>query len=127
MKVSGIIVDAMGNPLEGANIIKFGNNAINTSTDSKGRFTIDSENIRSFDNFKISHVGYIGKMLKTTELQGNNIVLQEDIEVLEGVTLSPKPKPVVASPIQKYKTPLIVVGSLGLMTLGFLLIKKMAV
>lgn len=127
MKISGIILDNNGNPLEGANIIKFGNNAINTSTDSKGKFTIDSENIRSFDNFKISHVGYIGKMMKSSELQGNNIVLEEDIEVLEGVTLAPKPKPVVASPIQKYKTPLIVVGSLGLIAAGFLLIKKMTI
>ena len=127
MKISGIILDNNGNPLEGANIIKFGNNAINTTTDNKGRFSLDSNSIVYFDNFKISHVGYVGKMMKASELQGNNIVLQEDIEVLEGLTLAPKPKPVVASPIQKYKTPLIVVGSLGLIAAGFLLIKKMTI
>ena len=127
MKVSGIIVDAMGNPLEGVNIVKFGNNSVNTSTNSAGRFSIDSDKIVYFDNFKITHVGYVSQMKKATELQGNNIVLQEDFEILQEVLIAPKPKSVVASPIQKYKTPLIVVGSLGLMTLGFLLIKKMAV
>jgi len=126
MKISGKIIDEQGNALYGANIIKFGNNSVNTSTDKNGNFIIDNPNIVTFDNFKISFVGFKTQMKKASELQGQKIILPMDIEMLDEVVIPAKPKP-IQEETKKYNKPLIIVGSLGLMVLGFFLIKKYSV
>lgn len=132
MKISGKIVDASGQGLPGANVVKFGNNAVNTSADSNGNFILNSSNIVDFDNFKVSFVGYKPQIKSAKELQNTKITLLEDIETLDEVLITRKPKTPIAqsntiATVKKYKTPLIVIGSLGLMALGFFLIKKVAI
>lgn len=131
MKISGTVYGTDGTPLPNANVVKFGNSQINTEANKNGYFEIDSSNISAFDNFKISYVGYETKMVKASELQNAKITLKEDIETLAEVLIKPEPKQTpltqAIATTKKYKTPLIVVGSLGLITAGFLLIKKMTI
>lgn len=127
MKLTGTILDENNNPIAKANIASETNKLVFAATDSKGNFTIDSDIIIPFGYFKISHIGYKTIFVKASELVNAKIKLQPDIETLNQVTITSKPKPITQTIVTKtksFKTPLIVIGSLTLIALGVYLIKK---
>jgi len=129
MKITGQILDDNNEPIASANIVKFGNKLISTRTNASGFFTIESDNINSFDNFSISYVGKKTVWKKATELQSAKIILPIDVEQLNEVIISPKPEYTNTKLTKSVdKKPLIYAG-VGLLFVagGFLLIKKVIV
>lgn len=127
MKLTGTILDENNNPIAKANIASETNKLVFAATDSKGNFTIDSDIIIPFGYFKISHIGYKTKFVKANELVNAKIKLQPDIEILEQVNVVSQPKTTsktIVTKTKSFKTPLIVIGSLSLIALGFYVIKK---
>ena len=82
-KVSGVIVDASGLPIIGANIIEKGttNGVI---TDLDGNFTI---NVQPGSTLVISYIGYVSQEIKVGNQTMLNITLKEDSEMLDEVVV----------------------------------------
>lgn len=83
LNVSGVVVDKLGEPIIGANIINKENSKIGTITDIDGKFNIS---IERNSTLVISSIGY-----KTKEVLVNNsiisIVLEDDTKALDEVVV----------------------------------------
>lgn len=79
--ISGVIVDATGEPIIGASVVEKGttNGGI---TDVDGKFTL---NVKPGATLKISYVGYKTQEIKATKTM--RIVLKEDSEILNEVVV----------------------------------------
>ncbi|WP_406683568.1 mucoidy inhibitor MuiA family protein [Seonamhaeicola sp. MEBiC1930] len=81
-QISGIITDASGVPLPGANIVLKGTN-IGTSTDFDGNFSLDAKGAKELE------VSYIGYTPQTIPIHSSviNLSLQEDVAMLDEVVV----------------------------------------
>ncbi len=82
-KCTGIVVDATGEPLIGANVRVVGRE-LGTITDIDGKFTIDNVKIGSM--IEISYIGYTSKQVKF-DGKALNVTLTEDATALEEVVI----------------------------------------
>lgn len=81
--ISGIITDASGEPIIGANIVEEGTTN-GTVTDIDGSFSLQVENGAIL---QISYIGYLAQDVNTAGKTTFNIVLQEDTKALEEVVV----------------------------------------
>lgn len=79
-QITGTIVDALGEPVIGANIIEQGTNN-GTVTDIDGHFSLLVENENAI--IRISYIGYIEQEINITGRNSFNIVLREDTQSLD--------------------------------------------
>jgi hypothetical protein len=135
MKVFGKIYDSTGEsiPLANVTILKDGKlTKIGTYADYDGNFTLDDNSITPETVLRLSYVGYIPKDIKASDLQGKNVKLLQDVEVLQEVTVFGQPKAKITqtknkfiSHLQDHKTTYATIGGLlGLLLIG-LSIKKL--
>ena len=82
-KVTGIVKDANGEPIIGANVTVKGQ-SIGTITDIDGRFVLDAPKDAVL---QITYIGYISQEVKVSGKKGLNIVLKEDTETLDEVVV----------------------------------------
>ena len=82
-KVTGIVKDANGEPVIGANVTVKGQ-SIGTITDIDGRFVLDAPKDAVL---QITYIGYISQEVKVSGKKGLNIVLKEDTETLDEVVV----------------------------------------
>ena len=82
-KVTGIVKDANGEPVIGANVMVKGQ-SIGTITDIDGRFVLDAPKDAVL---QITYIGYISQEVKVSGKKGLNIVLKEDTETLDEVVV----------------------------------------
>jgi len=82
IKISGIVKDNNGEPLIGATIIVFGSSK-GVTTDSNGKFTIDSPIDKML---KISYIGFKEKLLKA-ENKFLEVVLDENVNEISDVVV----------------------------------------
>ena len=78
-QITGIVVDAEGLPIIGANIIETGTTN-GTVTDIGGNFTL---NIEDNASIQISYIGYFEQDINTTNRTHFNITLLEDTQTLD--------------------------------------------
>lgn len=83
ISVSGIVTDASGEPIIGANILVEGETE-GTVSDYDGRFTIKAA---VGDKLKISYIGYIPQVITLDSQKTLNIKLKEDTQALEEVVV----------------------------------------
>lgn len=81
--ITGIIVDAVGVPVIGANIIEAGTTN-GTVTDIDGKFSLSIENNASIH---VSYIGYLEQDISTIGQNSFNITLLEDTKALEEVVV----------------------------------------
>lgn len=81
--VSGVIIDATGLPVIGANVLEKGttNGVI---TDLDGKFTL---NVKPGSTLVISYIGYVTQEIKITNQKNLNITLEEDSKTLDEVVV----------------------------------------
>lgn len=82
-KITGIILDNIGIPIIGANVVVKG--SINgTITDIDGNFTLD---LQDGDLLLVSYIGYIPQEIKINKESNYKIILNEDTQKLEEVVV----------------------------------------
>lgn len=81
--VKGIVLDEARDPVVGASIVLKGNNAVGTTTDIDGKFTISVPS--GTQTLVISFIGMITQEVKTQGQTPLNIILQEDNVMLDEV------------------------------------------
>ena len=84
MKVTGTVVDMMGEPIIGANIVENGNKAVGTITDLNGKFTL---NVGKNATLIVTYVGYVEKKVSVNGKQQLLIKLEEDSKTLDEVVV----------------------------------------
>lgn len=109
MKVFGQIVDSANEPMSLANVtIVTGAlaNKMGAQADLDGNFSLEHASITPESFFRVSFVGYVPRIFKATDLQGQKITLSEDSEMLETVTITGngKPKDIVAGIVKSSGT-----------------------
>lgn len=139
MKIFGTIKDENDKPLQNVHVRMKLFNSIGVYTDENGAFVKDSPAIKETDEILISHVGYAPETILASELVGKKINMIPSTTELNEVVVTPNDfgdttntdstssgsaPAVKRSFIQRYKTPLTVVGVLALMTASVLIIKK---
>ena len=83
-KVTGVVRDATGEPVIGANVVVKGNEAQGTITDVGGKFALEvSEDAILY----ISFIGYIPKEVAVKGKSTVNVVLAEDSKTLDEVVV----------------------------------------
>ena len=82
-KVTGIVKDANGEPIIGANVIVKGQST-GTITDIDGRFVLDTPKDAVL---QITYIGYVSQEMKVSGKKELNVVLKEDTETLEEVVV----------------------------------------
>lgn len=82
-KVTGIVKDAAGEPIIGANVIVKGQ-TIGTITDIDGRFTLDAP---AEAVLQITYIGYVAQEVNVAGKSELIIVLKEDTETLDEVVV----------------------------------------
>ena len=82
-KVTGIVKDANGEPVIGANVMVKGQ-SIGTITDIDGRFVLDAPKDAVL---QITYIGYVSQEVKVSGKREINVVLQEDTETLDEVVV----------------------------------------
>lgn len=82
--ITGVVTDANGEAIIGANIIEVGAPSHGTITDINGRFTLNVSNNASI---KVSFIGYLSQTINTTGKTSLNITLAEDTQALEEVVV----------------------------------------
>ena len=75
MKVTGTVVDMMGEPIIGANVVESGNKTVGTITDLDGKFTL---NVSKEATLVITYVGFTEKRVKVNGRSQLTIKLEED-------------------------------------------------
>ena len=83
-KVSGVVVDASGEPVIGASVVVKGTSN-GTITDFNGHFTIQS--VPSGGSLVVSYVGYSSQTVPVAGKNTFNITLQEDRQLLDEVVV----------------------------------------
>lgn len=84
VKVSGIVVDTLGEVITGASIVSKANSNIGTSTDRNGRFILE---VPINSTIAISSVGYLGQEVQVTREREYRIVLYTDEAGLEEIVV----------------------------------------
>ena len=82
-KVTGIVKDANGEPVIGANVTVKGQ-SIGTITDIDGRFVLDAPKDAVL---QITYIGYVSQEVKVFGKKELNVVLKEDTETLDEVVV----------------------------------------
>ena len=82
-KVTGIVKDANGEPIIGANVIVKGQST-GTITDIDGRFVLDTPKDAVL---QITYIGYVSQEVKVSGKREINVVLKEDTETLDEVVV----------------------------------------
>ena len=82
-KVTGIVKDANGEPVIGANVTVKGQ-SIGTITDIDGRFVLDAPKDAVL---QITYIGYVSQEVKVSGNKELNVVLKEDTETLDEVVV----------------------------------------
>ena len=82
-KVTGIVKDANGEPIIGANVIVKGQST-GTITDIDGRFVLDTPKDAVL---QITYIGYVSQEVKVSGNKELNVVLKEDTETLDEVVV----------------------------------------
>ena len=82
-KVTGIVKDANGEPVIGANVMVKGQ-SIGTITDIDGRFVLDAPKDAVL---QITYIGYVSQEVKVFGKKELNVVLKEDTETLDEVVV----------------------------------------
>ena len=82
-KVTGIVKDANGEPIIGANVIVKGQST-GTITDIDGRFVLDTPKDAVL---QITYIGYVSQEVKVSGKKELNVVLKEDTETLDEVVV----------------------------------------
>ena len=82
-KVTGIVKDANGEPVIGANVMVKGQ-SIGTITDIDGRFVLDAPKNAVL---QITYIGYVSQEVKVSGNKELNIILKEDTETLDEVVV----------------------------------------
>lgn len=82
-KVTGIVKDANGEPVIGANVTVKGQ-SIGTITDIDGRFVLDAPKDAVL---QITYIGYVSQEVKVSGKKELNVVLKEDAETLDEVVV----------------------------------------
>ena len=82
-KVTGIVKDANGEPVIGANVMVKGQ-SIGTITDIDGRFVLDAPKDAVL---QITYIGYVSQEVKVSGKREINVVLKEDSEMLDEVVV----------------------------------------
>lgn len=82
-KVTGIVKDANGEPVIGANVTVKGQ-SIGTITDIDGRFVLDAPKEAVL---QITYIGYVSQEVKVFGKKELNVVLKEDTETLDEVVV----------------------------------------
>ena len=82
-KVTGIVKDANGEPIIGANVTVKGQ-SIGTITDIDGRFVLDAPKDAVL---QITYIGYVSQEVKVSGNKELNVVLKEDTETLDEVVV----------------------------------------
>ncbi len=82
-KVTGIVKDANGEPVIGANVTVKGQ-SIGTITDIDGRFVLDAPKDAVL---QITYIGYVSQEVKVSGKREINVVLKEDTEILDEVVV----------------------------------------
>ena len=82
-KVTGIVKDANGEPVIGANVIVKGQST-GTITDIDGRFVLDASKDAVL---QITYIGYVSQEVKVSGKKELNVVLKEDTETLDEVVV----------------------------------------
>lgn len=82
-KVTGIVKDANGEPVIGANVMVKGQ-SIGTITDIDGRFVLDAPKDAVL---QITYIGYVSQEVKVSGKKELNIMLKEDTETLDEVVV----------------------------------------
>ena len=82
-KVTGIVKDANGEPVIGANVTVKGQ-SIGTITDIDGRFVLDAPKDAVL---QITYIGYVSQEVKVSGKKEINVVLKEDTETLDEVVV----------------------------------------
>ena len=82
-KVTGIVKDANGEPVIGANVMVKGQ-SIGTITDIDGRFVLDAPKDAVL---QITYIGYVSQEVKVSGNKELNVVLKEDTETLDEVVV----------------------------------------
>lgn len=78
-KITGTVVDEMGEPIIGANIVEVGTTNGNVS-DYDGNFTLEVANDAVI---RVSYIGYLEQDISTVGKSSFNITLKEDMQSLE--------------------------------------------
>lgn len=81
--VSGVIIDASGLPVIGANVLEKGTSN-GTITDLDGKFTL---NVKPGATLVISYIGYVSQEIKVGNQTTLNVTLKEDSEMLDEVVV----------------------------------------
>ena len=83
--IKGIVKDANGEPIIGANVIVKGNKTIGVITNLNGEFSLE---VPSNATLQISYIGYLNKEVKVSGNQVSfNIQLEEDSKTLDEVVV----------------------------------------
>ena len=82
-KITGIVKDATGEPIIGANVMVKGQ-SIGTITDIDGRFVLDAPKDAVL---QITYIGYVSLEVKASGNKELNVVLKEDTETLDEVVV----------------------------------------
>lgn len=83
-KVTGLVTDATGEPIIGANVIEKGVAANGVITDIDGRFSLE---VADNASLAISYIGYFAQDVSTKGRNDLNVVLQEDTQTLDEVVV----------------------------------------
>lgn len=81
-KVTGVVRDAAGEPIIGANVVLKGNEAVGTITDLEGRFSLE---VPKEGLLSISFIGYLSKEISLKGKVNLEITLLEDTKTLDEV------------------------------------------
>ncbi len=82
--VTGTIVDDFGEPIIGANVLVKGESGVGTTTDMRGKFSLDLKDVKS-PVLVISFIGYTTLEVVVGSKTTLNITLKEDSKALEEV------------------------------------------
>lgn len=82
-KVTGVVKDAQGEPIIGANVTVKGQ-SIGTITDIDGRFTL---NVPANAVLHITYIGYVAQDVKVEKGKEINVTLKDDTEMLDEVVV----------------------------------------
>ena len=83
-KVTGVVKDANGEPIIGANVTVKGQSSIGTITDIDGRFVLE---VPSDAVLQITYIGYVAQDVKVVSGKEINVMLKDDTEMLDEVVV----------------------------------------
>ncbi|HAD02517.1 MAG TPA: SusC/RagA family protein, partial [Porphyromonadaceae bacterium] len=83
-RITGVVTDASGEPIIGANVFEKGSTTNGTITDIDGRFTLE---ISSNGSLVVSYIGYQTQTVSVANRKDIKIQMKEDSELIEEVVV----------------------------------------